>query len=171
MKKILTIFFLIISLSSCNESNDIATEKNILIEKKIEGESMEPLIENGSKVLFSDGFYGRSKKTVKNWDIVLYDFKWEDNPIIKFVVARSEDTVVLKNNTLFVNDSEVKNSAWESYNFWQAEQRIMKLYINEKSSIPQNSVFILWDNINDSRDSRKFWAVSMDDILWKITLK
>ena len=141
------------------------------MEKIVEWDSMEPLIENGSVVLFSSWYYDDVKSEVKLWDIVLYDFKGEKHPIIKSIVARDSDSVELKNNTLFVNKKEVKNSAWESYNFSSSEQKMMKLYINKENKIPNNSVFILWDNVKISRDSRKFGAVSMNDILWKVNLK
>ena len=171
--KILLIIIWILILSWCNSTDNLFVSNNVSqIEKIVEWDSMEPLIEDGSGVLFSSWFYDDEKKNdVKLWDIVLYDFKGEEHAIIKSVVARDSDNIEFKNNSLFVNKKEVKNSEWKSYNFSQAERRVMKLYINKEWKIPKNSVFILWDNVKNSRDSRKFGAVSMNDILWKVNLK
>ncbi len=171
MKKLFIIIW-ILALYWCSNIDNMLVKNNIsAIEKTVEWKSMEPMIKNGSKILFNSGFYDDKKNEMKLWDIVLYDFKGEKHAIIKSVIARDSDTVELKDNTLFVNKKEVKNSAWKSYNFSTAEQKVMQLYINKENKIPHNSVFILWDNTKVSRDSRKFWAISMDDVLWKIQLK
>lgn len=141
-----------------------------LEEKTVNWVSMEPLIKDGEKVFLDKKFYKKDENLEKSWDLVSYDFKWDKNPIIKKIVATDEDKVEIKNNTLFVSDIEIKNSAWDSYNFSLSEQKMMKIYI-KNNKIPKNSLFILWDNINNSRDSRKFWAISSDDLFWKIILK
>lgn len=175
MEKILLLFSLLLFISCWTQSEELkkTTQQEIntfSITKNVEWNSMEPLIKNGWEVLFNSGFYQNSNGTAELSDIILYDFKGEKHPIIKSIVARDSDTVELKKNTLFVNNIEVKNSVWESYKFSLAEQKMMGLYIKE-NKIPKNSVFILWDNVRVSRDSRKFGAVSMNDILWKVQLK
>lgn len=175
------IFICIFFIISCGvnkdnielELNSGNIQKTQLIEKHVIWNSMEPLIKNGENVIFQSGYYDDKnilKKDIK-WDVVLYDFKWEDKPIIKKIVATDKDILELKNNTLFVNDQEIKNSVWDSYDFTENEQTVLKMYISKDNKIPKNSVFILWDNTQISTDSRKFGAVSLTDILWKVILK
>lgn len=149
---------------------DIKDESIKWDEKNIKWGSMEPLIKNGAKVLFNSGYYDTKENIAVAWDIISYDFKWEKEPIIKKIVANDNDNIEIKDNTLFVNWIEVKNSIWESYNFSEWEQKMMGMYIKDWK-IPKDSLFILWDNTHNSIDSRRFWAISTRDVFWKIKLK
>lgn len=194
IKKYFTLFLILFSLTWCiiwNKKNtNIEIEpviwfstwnivKNVIItsswinleEKIVEWSSMEPMLLNGTKVLFNSWFYDKNDNLFEHWDIILYNFKWDKLPILKSIVATENDKVEILNNTLYVNDIEIKNSVWDSYRFTESEQNIFNLYINSKNNIPKKSIFVLWDNINESIDSRKFWAVSTRDIYWKVIFK
>ena len=146
------------------EINQCYTEKEFLVK----GNSMSPLIRNWEKITILEGFY-KGNPTEK-WDIVLYDFKWTKKSIIKKIYITYNDKIEIKNNILYLNDEKLKNTNWQQYNFSQAELKVLWMYIKNKH-IPKNSYFIFWENINNSIDSRKFWAVSSEDFLGKVILK
>ena len=84
----------------------------------VEWNSMYPLIKNWEKVQVLEDFY--ETNSIQKWDIVLYDFKWTKESIVKSIYVTNEDKVEFKNNYLYINDEELKNSVWDKYNFSQA---------------------------------------------------
>ena len=133
---------------------------------KIEGNSMEPLIKNNSIQPMLEWYYKCNEFKIN--DIVVYKYYWSKKLLIKQLKVSSNDKVEIKNNQLYVNDSILVNSKWNTYNFSSAELSVMKMYIKDLH-IPKDSYFIFWDNTSVSwLDSRKFWAVSSDDFIWKV---
>jgi len=179
MYKLAFLIFILVFLSWCfewkNMNNNIESLEKIVKdnnyeEKIIKWDSMEPLLKNGSRVFFDKKAY-KSLWDIEKDDLILYDFKWDKNPIIKRIVAKDTSIVSIENNSIFVDWKEIKNSIWESYNFSINEQKVMKMYIDKNWNIPKKSFFILWDNTKNSIDSRKFWAVSFNDIFWKVIIE
>lgn len=153
-------------------SIDLETETWCKIEESIkivDWDSMYPLISNWSEIKFFNYHYKCSKIFPKNWDIVAYKYSWNINNLIKQVKVTDEDIVEISWNNLKINWELMKNSDWQEYIFSDGEIMMISLYINEWK-IPKDSYLIFWDNINDSIDSRKFWAVSSNDILWKFEI-
>ena len=134
----------------------------------VKWDSMYPLIKDGETVIVLEDYY--INNSIEKWDIVLYDFKWTQEPILKSIYVTSDDKVEIIEDYLYINDKELKNYNWEKYNFNQAELKVLWMYI-KNGKIPKNSYFIFGESINNSIDSRKFWAVSNQDFMWKIVKK
>lgn len=140
--------------------------KDIISLKTIEWNSMFPLIHDWeTKELLID-YYNTHSIQPKKWDIIAYNYAGNEKALIKIIQVTDNDSISFSKNRLIINDSILKNSVWEEYIFSEAEVRIMSLYIND-SHIPKNSYFIFWDNTKNSLDSRNFWAISWEDIIWK----
>ena len=76
-------------------------------EKEVRGNSMEPLISAGETVVLLENYYECNK--VKREDIIAYDYKGNDNPLIKRVLALGGDSLEFKNNNLLVLSRRVKD--------------------------------------------------------------
>jgi signal peptidase I len=109
----------------------------------IEGSSMEPTFQNGNKVLIEKLSLNMKKPTYE--DIIV--FKYPADPTKKFikrVLAVEGDRIKIQNNKIFINGN-VKNEAY-----------IFEKRVNDFNEIviPKDTVFVLGDNRNNSKDSR-----------------
>jgi len=143
---------------------DIKNKNNIL-EKNIIWNSMLPMLESGEKIKLVVWYY--KNYDLEYWDLVAYNFSWNNKNIyIKILKAKPNDYIEFKNNNIFINWKEMKNSIWEKYFFSKEEQNLMKLFIKNQK-LKKWSYFIFWDNVKFSIDSRKFWWVWKKDFIWK----
>jgi signal peptidase I len=109
----------------------------------VQGSSMEPTLHDKERLLVNKFVY-RYKPPVRG-DIVV--FKYPSDPrrkFIKRVIGRSGDSVEIKDTRVLVNGKELK----EDYIF-------DKTYGDfGPSKVPDNTIFVLGDNRNNSEDSR-----------------
>jgi len=143
------------------------TPKQIYEIKTISWNSMFPLLNNWEEINFIRGYYNTNNPKIG--DLVDYNYAWKYN-YIKQVKATDKDKVEIIGQNLHINWNIMKNSKWEIYKFNDNELKMLWLYV-QNWLIPKNSVLIFWDNISVSTDSRKFWAVSKNDLLWKFEKK
>lgn len=97
---------------------------------------------------------GKRINGLERFDIVV--IQTNQNKIIKRVIGLPGETIEYKNNKLYINDKEIKDSygTYETYDF-------------EKIEIPEGYYFVLGDNRTDSIDSRILGVISDDAILGK----
>jgi signal peptidase I len=139
-------------------------------EKKIiQGDSMEPLLLNEMGITLLSNYY-ECGHPIERGDIIAYSFGGDKNPLIKIVKVLSSDEVEIEGTKLKVNGEFLKNSKGDEYSFTEQQLAIIGLYIKDKH-IPENSFFIFGDNVSDSKDSRKFGAVSSRDFLGKFVIE
>ena len=134
-------------------------------EKIVQGDSMEPMLSNGKKIVLLKNYY-QCDNLVNPGDIISYNYAGNANPLIKIIKVTDQDKVEIVDNKLKVNGEILKNSGAEEYIFNEKEIRMLSLYVKNEN-IPKDSFLIFGDNINDSTDSRKFGAVSAVDFLGK----
>ena len=140
------------------------SNKTILI-KNIEWSSMEPMIKNWEKAKLFVWYY--ENNNLKIWDLVAYDRTWKWKKLyIKILKAKWWDEINFDNKKLFINWKEMLNSVWIEYIFSKNEQKLIQLFIRNWK-LKENSYLIFWDNVINSIDSRKFWAIWKKDIIWK----
>jgi len=167
------LFFLLIEISNRAQHQNIVIAPPCEIRsitKVIDGNSMSPLLKNGEKIRLLQDFYKCSHQELQVGDLVAYEYGGSKNLLIKKIIATPANRVFIKNNILFVDDQEVKNSIGESYEFSKGELNMLKIYISKDQKIPENSYFILGDNIYNSTDSRKFGAISAKNIWGKFEI-
>jgi len=109
----------------------------------INGESMIPTVQNNDKVLIEKLSYIITYP--KKNDIVVIKYPADARErIIKRIIAVAGDKVKIKDNILYIN-GKVINEHYKNENF-------MKDY--DEALVPQDSIFVLGDNRNFSKDSR-----------------
>ena len=183
---IILAFFTSLSLTACSKTDNkfSAKETNVTnktpvdshefppptdcitnkTEKEVRGNSMEPLISAGETVVLLENYYQCNK--VRREDIIAYDYKGNDNPLIKRVLVLGGDSLEFKNNNLIVNNKILTNSQQKNYTFSENQKRMISLYIKDEK-LTKNAYLIFSDNPGAGLDSRKFGAVSDEDFLGK----
>lgn len=156
-------------LSSKKESKDF-DESCITGKEKmtVNGQSMEPLIKNGTELELSKDYYKCNQ--AKKGDIIAYYFAGDKNPLIKKIMADDQDYLEIKDNQILINKEVMKNSVGKEYNFSAGNLKMLGLYIKE-NKIPKDSYLIFGDNKESSLDSRRFGAVSQGDFLGRFILE
>lgn len=164
------ILFFTIFLVSCNNIN--GNKENLSCvsdtkEKTVYGNSMNPMLKHGQKVIFLENYYNCND--IKRNDLIAYDYSGDALDLIKIIKVLPTDIVYIDKNKLIVNGEILKNSVGDIYVFSDNEIQILSMYIKD-NHIPQDSYFIFGDNTSSSIDSRKFGAINKNDILGKFKL-
>lgn len=127
---------------------------------KMKGMSMSPTIQDGERIAVDHSFY-RDNKT-KFGDIII--FPPPDNPeklYIRRIIAIEGDRVELKGLKILVNGKEII----QNWGFDKKDDQIWEPFIYK---VPKNSVFVLGDNLDQSRDSRELGAIYVKNIKGKV---
>ncbi len=137
----------------------------------VKGFSMEPLIKNGSEVITKLNYYNCNKSKPKSWDIVIFENPFTLDRIIKKLSILSWDKLEVdkKKKTIKVNWKIIVNSQKQEYIFKDNELKWFEIY-TQNWIIIENTYFIFWDNIHWSIDSRVFWSVTLEGLVWKVEL-
>ena len=111
---------------------------------RVNGQSMSPTLDNGQVILTS-----RHTDDLKRNSIVIV--KYNDELIVKRIAALENDTVVMKDDAVFVNGVKLSNSSYEGEDM--------------SITLKKGEVFILGVNHKVSLDSRYFGTISTDMIV------
>ncbi len=156
------IYIEIISGSAfANEKESMSGRPIERVVEIVRGHSMLPLIEPGEEIVLLKGYYRCYEPKIE--EIVAYDYAGNEAPLIKIIKATFRDEVKIKEKRLWINSEVMKNSRGEEYLFSPCEVRILSLYIKNKH-LPEKCYLIFGDNVRDSLDSRRFGAVSRNDM-------
>jgi signal peptidase I len=120
----------------------------------VEGPSMQPTLTSYQRVIVEKVTY-RFFHGPRRGDVVVIDMPEEEKPLIKRVLALPGETVALREGQVFINGHRLREP-WATR--WGGPDL-------PETEVPPGHVFVLGDNRAQSRDSRSFGAVSLDQIL------
>ncbi len=152
---------------------------------RVEGSSMEHTLSNGEALLLSEAFY-----TPKQDDIIVFHLTNEDTSLektmVKRVIATSGQKIRIDFNTGMITiDGEVYKDShkflmdYYGHKTDSYDQRLDADHHYNKSTrifeatVPEGHVFVMGDNRNNSKDSRKAEVGFVDErsILGKVILR
>lgn len=110
----------------------------------VDGQSMVPTLNNKDRLIVEKVSYYFRKPKANDIVVIKYPADTREK-FIKRVVAVGGDTVKIEDNRLYINGVEKD----EPY----LKDKFINGYYNE-TKVPENTIFVLGDNRNNSRDSR-----------------
>ncbi len=128
------------------------------------GDSMNPTFHDGDSVVISNLFYEPKQGDV----VVLRKLSFQEEPIIKRVIAVEGQTVDInfEEGIVYVDDQPLSEP-------YTAELTLSPLDFDGKITVPENCVFVMGDNRNNSTDSRSSMIGCVDTryIMGKVLLR
>ena len=138
---------------------------------KVSGDSLSPVIINGTKVVLLKGYYGCNE--FKRGDLVVFKLKIRDDLFIKELAGLPYDKVEFENSNIKINDKILSNSEKEIYQFDERMERILEIPLKD-GGIPLKRFLVLGEPAfaSDSFDSRTFGYIDEEYIIGRVlTLK
>lgn len=133
----------------------------IMSPQEINGASMEPNFHNGEYILTNKILY--KFRSPKRGDVVIFKSpRNKEIDFIKRIIGLPGDTVMLRNNTFYVNDQPVEEP------YLEPEVTIFGgsfLKEGESTIVPEGMYFVVGDNRPHSSDSREFGPVALEDFI------
>jgi signal peptidase I len=124
---------------------------------RVDGASMEPTLQSGEFVIVNKLAYWFGEPTVG--DVIVFHFPRDpDQEYIKRIIGLPGDQVEIKDGQVFVNGQELS----EDYIAASPVYDIVE-------EVPDDSLFVLGDNRNNSSDSHNWGPVPLENIIGKAT--
>ncbi|MCM3710237.1 signal peptidase I [Sporosarcina luteola] len=126
----------------------------------VSGQSMEPTFESENRVIIS------KIHKLDHFDLVVFHAPGSQEDYIKRVIGLPGDTVVMKDDKLFINGKEYE----ENY-IQENKERLFedqKLTEDFEVTVPDGQLFVLGDNRRNSTDSRIIGCIDQDSVVGKV---
>ncbi|WP_019414450.1 signal peptidase I [Paenisporosarcina sp. TG20] len=136
----------------------------------VSGQSMEPILKNGDKVLVSKISYIIGD--IDRLDVLVFH-KDENEDYVKRVIGIPGDVISYVNDELFINKKRVEEPYLISYGAYQhPDDRLTENFTLESLTgniqVPPDSYFVLGDNRRHSLDSRYFEFIKRETIVGEV---
>ena len=136
----------------------------------VDGSSMNSTLEDKDRVIISHLNY-----KPENDDIVVVNSSVLQKTLIKRVIGVAGDTVRIdySKNKVYVNDKEISNEHIDSTmldkGMFDPSYKVSDG--TYEYHVPQNSIFVMGDNRNNSTDSRTIGFISNDDVMGHVIFR
>jgi len=125
---------------------------------RVEGDSMEPSLENGQFVVVNKLAY--ALQDPQRGDIIVFNFPLNpERRFIKRIIGLPGDYLQVQDGQVFIN-GKLQNEPYLA---------VPPAY-NDQWDVGLNEVFVLGDNRNNSSDSQNWGALALEDIIGKAFL-
>lgn len=122
---------------------------------RVDGFSMEPTLKSGEFVVVNKLAFKLGSP--KLGDVIVFHYPRDpEQEYIKRVIGVPGDHVVVSNGKVFVNGQEIDEAYIAAAPVYQSEW-----------IVPENSLFVLGDNRNNSSDSHNWGPVPMENVIGK----
>jgi signal peptidase I len=141
----------------------------IFVEYKVEGVSMQPTYEEGR--LLSINKLGRYFTSLKRFDIVVFYPPNSEKIYVKRVIGLPGDEIYYKDDQLYINNKAIKEPflpSKENSDVTKLTGNFTLEEITDKTKIPKGYIFVIGDNRLQSRDSRHFGLVKLEDVIGNV---
>ncbi len=123
----------------------------------VNGDSMNDNLLDGQMVIINKFIY--RFKDIKRFDVVVVDNEQDGDKIIKRVIGLPNETIIYRNNKLYINSEEVKLDV------------DVKETMDFEYKTKDGEYFVLGDNRPVSKDSRYLGAFTKDDIVGRVDIR
>ncbi len=133
----------------------------VMSPQEINGASMEPNFHNGEYILTNKMLY-KFREPVRGDVVIFKSPRNKEIDYIKRIIGLPGDTVLLQNNTFFVNGQKVEEPYLEPgvTNFGGSF-----LSEGQTVTVPEGTYFVVGDNRPHSSDSREFGPIALEDFI------
>ena len=137
-------------------------------EKKVRGNSLQGLIEDGQIVKVLLGYYDCHQ--IERDDIILFTHGSSENPLIKIVKGIPGDKFNLQETAggwhILINENILKNTLEKPYLIDQSGYKMLSLYIVDHNGIiPEQALLIMGNLTFGTTDSSRLGLISIRDVL------
>jgi signal peptidase I len=135
----------------------------------VDGESMEPTLYDGNLLMVNKIVY--DLKDVDRFDVIVFHANKEED-YVKRVIGLPGDEIEYKNDQLYVNSELVEEKFLDSYvQASDSKPFTQNFTLKEKTGkqkVPEDKLFVMGDNRQDSLDSRSFGFISTEQLVGKV---
>jgi len=125
---------------------------------RVDGQSMEPTLQSGEFVIVNKLAYKLSAPELS--DVIVFHYPRDPKiEYIKRVIGLPGDVVKITNGSVLVNEQQLDEPYIKAPPNYQAEW-----------TVPEDSLFVLGDNRNNSSDSRTWGMVPVENIIGRAEL-
>ncbi|WP_273125722.1 signal peptidase I [Metabacillus sp. HB246100] len=143
----------------------------VFVEYKVEGVSMQPTYQEGK--LLSINKLGMYFHSLKRFDIVVFQLEETGETYVKRVIGLPGDEIHYRDDQLYVNNQKVSEPFLKEGKTDEIKQTgtFTLEEITDKTKIPNGYLFVIGDNRIQSRDSRHFGLVKIDEVIGTVSSK
>ncbi|SDK29153.1 signal peptidase I [Sediminibacillus albus] len=136
----------------------------------VEGESMMPTLHDGDRIILS------KISKIQRFDEIAFQAPDSEDAYVKRVIGLPGDTVEMKEDILYINDKPVEEPYLEEYKKRLSNSQYLTndftlQEVAGKSTVPEDSLFVLGDNRLDSKDSRYFGFITEESVIGDVKLR
>ncbi|WP_430175401.1 signal peptidase I [Peribacillus simplex] len=137
----------------------------------VDGESMMPTLQDHERIVLTK--FGTNIDSIDRFDIVVFHAT-VDKDYIKRVIGLPGDHIEYKDDTLYINGKAYEEQYLEKYKKQMAGMPLTESFkledITGSMTVPDNQLFLMGDNRQNSLDSREIGTISVDEIVGKANL-